>query len=71
MTVTTKVKDMDGEVIFSLSFPINREVIQGDIVSSLCFVFVLELMLYRHDRIKNKGVNFGGVNTSVLGIMNE
>ena len=57
----TKVKDTDGQYIYSKAFPVRRGVVQGNITSPLYFIIALEAILRRYDNSPNKGVEFGGV----------
>ena len=41
---------------FSEKFPVNRGVVQGDIVSPYCFILALQLIMLRHDDNPNSGV---------------
>ena len=43
-----RVRQADGENVFSEPFPVRRGVIQGDIVSPLCFIIALEALMRRH-----------------------
>ena len=70
-TATTKVTDIDGKVVHSRTFSINRGVIQGDIVSPLYFVLALELILRRHDTHPDKGISFGEKKVSTLGYADD
>ena len=46
--------------VLSEPFPINRGVVQGDILSPLYFILALEMILRRHDNVAGKGVDYGG-----------
>ena len=46
--------------ILSDAFPIRSGVVQGDILSSLYFVLVLDLTLRKHDQVEGKRIDFGG-----------
>ena len=46
-------------------------VVQGDIVSTLYFILALEMVLKRHDKVINKGVNFGGRRVHALGYADD
>ena len=70
-TAVTKVPTTDGKEILSAPFPINRGVLQGDILSPLYFIIALELILRRYDEIAGKGVDFGGVRLSTLGYADD
>ena len=67
----TAVQGTDGTKIMSDPFPINRGVIQGDIVSPLYFILALELILRDHDNIPGKGVQFGGKTVHTLGYADD
>ena len=41
---------------FSENFPVNRGVVQGDIVSPYCFILALQLIMLRHDDNPSSGV---------------
>ena len=43
-----KIRTASGETVYSDTFPVNRGVIQGDIVSPLCFIIALEAIMRRH-----------------------
>ena len=66
-TVMTKVDGVDRNVVISDSFPIRCNVVQRDITSPLYLISALELILHKHDRYPNKGVNFGGKRVHFLG----
>ena len=51
----TTVPTADGKQVKSETFEINRGVVQGDITSPLYFILALELILRRHDTMKEKG----------------
>ena len=70
-TAKTKVKGVDGEVVYSETFPIRRGVLQGDLTSPLYFIIALEEILRRHDDVAGKGVNFGGVRLHTLGYADD
>ena len=63
----TTVPDTDGKVTPSLTFPINRGVLQGDITSPLYFILALELILRKYDSRTDKGVSFADVLLHTLG----
>ena len=44
-TAKTKVKGVDGKIVYSETFPVRRGVIQGDITSPWYFILVLEAIL--------------------------
>ena len=67
----TKVKDTDGQYIYSEAFPVRRGVVQGDITSPLYFIIALEAILRRYDNSPNKGVEFGGVGLHTLGYADD
>jgi hypothetical protein len=70
-SATTKVQSVDGKVIHSERFQIDRGVVQGDIVSPLYFILALELILKRHDTHTCRGVKFGGKVISTLGYADD
>ena len=57
--VFTTVPDADGKKIRTDVFPIMRGVLQGDIMSPLLFILVLEHILREHDKGNAKGVPLG------------
>ena len=67
----TKVKDTDGQHVFSETFPVRRGVVQGDITSPIYFIIALEAILRRHDKSPDKGVEFGGINLHTLGYADD
>ena len=66
-----KTASTDNEVVMSDPFPINRGVVQGDIMSPLYFILALELILREHDNIAGKGIQFGGINLHTLGYADD
>ena len=52
----TTVKSTNGRNTQSVTFPIRRGVVQGDVTSPLYFILTLELILRRHDSLPDKGV---------------
>ena len=66
-----KTASTDDEAVISEPFPINRGVVQGDIMSPLYFILALELILREHDNIAGKGVRFGGINLHTLGYADD
>lgn len=70
-SATVKVSDVNGNEILSHPFSIDRRVMQGDIVSPLYFILTLELVLKRHDKVINKGVDFGGRRVHTLGYADD
>ena len=51
----TTVQGADGKKIKTDVFPINRGVLQGDIMSPLFFILALEYILRMHDNTRGKG----------------
>ena len=49
-SAATKVLGTDNKHVLSPKFPINRGVVQRDIVSPLYFILALELILRNHDK---------------------
>ena len=74
-SATVKVSDVDGGIIISDPFAIDRGVIQGDIVSPLYFILALDLILKRHDNVvplaTERGVMFGGRRVHTLGYADD
>ena len=67
----TRVKSIDGEHVFSETFPVRRGVIQGDITSPLYFIIALEAILRRYDNTPGKGVPFGEARLHTLGYADD
>ena len=44
-----RVENADGSVVYSVPFPVNRGVVQGDLFSPLCFVVAFAVIMARHD----------------------
>ena len=57
---TVRVTAVDGTVVPSEEFPVDRGVIQGDIFSPLCFIIALEAIMRKHG---------GQGSQSVLGLL--
>ena len=57
--------------ILSESSAIDRDVVQGDVVSPLYFILALELILKCHDNTTDKGVTFGGQRIHTLGYADD
>ena len=70
-TAKTRVKSIDGQHVYSKSFPVRRGVIQGDITSPLYFIIALEAILRKYDNITGKGVPFGGRMLHTLGYADD
>ena len=70
-SATARVTDTDGKVLLSKPFPINRGVVQGDIVSPLYFILALEVILKKHDNVTGHGVQFGGQQVHTLGYADD
>ena len=70
-SASTKVTSTDGAEVMSEPFPINRGVVQGDILSPLYFILALELILRTHDNIPGKGIRFGGETVHTLGYADD
>ena len=56
----TRVKSMDGQHVYSKTFPVRRGVIQGDMTSPMYFIIALEDILRKYDNTPRKGFSFGG-----------
>ena len=67
----TEVNSTDDTVVRSQPFPVNRGVIQGDILSPLFFILALELILKYHDNVPGKGVQVGGETVHTLGYADD
>ena len=67
----TRVKGIDGQQVFSETFPVRRGVIQGDITSPIYFIIALECILRSCDNIPGKGVPFGGKCLHTLGYADD
>ena len=67
----TKVSSTDGQEVLSEPFPVNRGVVQGDILSPLYFILTLEMILRRHDNIAGKDVEYGGQRLTTLGYADD
>ena len=70
-TAKTRVKSIDGQHVYSKSFPVRRGVIQGGITSPLYFIIALEAILRKYDNITGKGVSFGGRTLHTLGYADD
>ena len=70
-SANVKVADVDGNEILSQAFPVDRGVVQGDIVSPLYFILALELILKRHDNVADKGVDLAGRRIHTLGYADD
>ena len=55
----TTVPDAEGKRVKTDVFPIKRGVLQGDIMSPLFFIIVLEFILRDYDTVSGKGVPLG------------
>ena len=69
-SAATKVVGTDNRQVLSAKFPINRGVVQGDIVSPLYFILALELIFRRHDR-GDKGIRLGECKVHTLGYADD
>jgi len=49
-SIRTEIIDTDGDKVLSESFPIDRDVVQGDITSPIYFILTLELIIYKYDK---------------------
>ena len=47
---TARVRGLNGEHIYSATFKVRRGVIQGDIISPIFFVLVMEQIFHKHDK---------------------
>ena len=70
-SAVTRVASTDGTEVFSESFPINRGVLQGDILSPIYFILALELILRTHDNIPGAGVALRGRVITTLGYADD
>ena len=57
---TTRVKGVDGAVIFSKTFDRRRGVIQGDIVRPIVFVLALDQLVQTLDA-NSEGISVGHI----------
>mgnify|MGYP003326603192 CR=1 FL=1 len=67
----TEVNSTDDTVVKSQPFPVDRGVIQGDILSPLFFILALELILKYHDNVAGKGVKIGTETIYTLGYADD
>ena len=74
LMTTVKVSSVDGDEILSHPFSIDRRECGTrwhTVISTLYFILDLELVLKRHDKVINKGVNFGGRRVHALGYADD
>ena len=57
--------------LFTYFVSISRGVVQGDITSPIYFILALELILRDHDKLPNKGVQFGNRRIHTLGYADD
>ena len=67
----TTVPGTDGKTVSSVTFPINRGVLQRDITFPLYFILALELILRKYDSRVDKGVPFADVLLHTLGYVDD
>ena len=54
-----RVNGTDGEYVYSGAFDVGRGVIQGDIISPVLFILVLDALIQQYDSVKGKGFKCG------------
>ena len=70
-SAVTKVASTDGSEVYSESFPINRGVLQGDILSPIYFILALEMILREHDNMAGAGITLRGKRITTLGYADD